>query len=142
MIIGFNAATLGAPVHQMNGTMPVALANDGGLAFTHLLGPAWNDQTSALSTYLRTFQPSSFTDLVFVRHAVGLGVALAAGVSFFPAVALPLALFALAHLVTGRRRARGLGLALLQTLAPEARDHRQEVHAAARGAESGLGHAV
>jgi GT2 family glycosyltransferase len=48
-----------------------------------------------------------------VRHAVGLGVALAIGASFLPAIALPLALFALAHLLLGRRRGRGLGLALL-----------------------------
>lgn len=47
------------------------------------------------------------------RQAVGLGVALAIGASFFPAIALPIALFVLAHLLTGRRRGRGLGLALL-----------------------------
>jgi hypothetical protein len=47
------------------------------------------------------------------RHAVGLGVALAMGVSFLPAIVLPLGLFVLAHLLTGRRKGRGLQLALL-----------------------------
>ena len=51
------------------------------------------------------------------RYGVGLGVALAMGVSFFPAIVLPVGLFTLVHLVAGRRRGRGLGLVLLATVA-------------------------
>ena len=49
------------------------------------------------------------------RYGVGLGVALATGISFLPAIVLPVGLFALAHLLAGRRRGRGLTLAVLAT---------------------------
>src|SRR5262245_46003674 len=41
------------------------------------------------------------------RSAVGFGIALAIGVAFAPAVVLPVAAFAMANLVAGRRRGRG-----------------------------------
>ena len=47
------------------------------------------------------------------RYGVGLGAALAMGLSFLPAIVLPVGLFALVHLAAGRRRVRGLGLVLL-----------------------------
>jgi GT2 family glycosyltransferase len=47
------------------------------------------------------------------RFAVGFGVALAIGVSFAPAIALPVGAFALANLVAGRRRDRGAWLLAL-----------------------------
>jgi GT2 family glycosyltransferase len=48
-----------------------------------------------------------------VRYGVGLGVAIAIAMSFLPGVLLGVALMVLAHIVTGRRRDRGLGLTLL-----------------------------
>lgn len=47
------------------------------------------------------------------RFGVGLGLALAVGASFLPAIVLPVGLFAVAQLLLGRRRGRGIGLALL-----------------------------
>jgi GT2 family glycosyltransferase len=45
-----------------------------------------------------------------LRHAVGLGVAIAIAVSFTPSAVLPVGLLAVVHLVAGRRRGRGLAL--------------------------------
>jgi hypothetical protein len=47
------------------------------------------------------------------RFAVGLGVALAIGAAFAPAIVLPVAAFAIANLVAGRRRDRGSMLVAL-----------------------------
>jgi GT2 family glycosyltransferase len=52
-----------------------------------------------------------------VRFAVGLGIAIAAGLWFLPAIVLPLGLFAAANLIAGRRRDRGLALAALAAVA-------------------------
>lgn len=48
-----------------------------------------------------------------LRYGVGLGVALAIGVSFEPGILLPGGLMLSVHLLGGRRRGRGLGLGLL-----------------------------
>jgi GT2 family glycosyltransferase len=48
-----------------------------------------------------------------LRFGVGLGVAAAVGVAFEPGLLLGIGLFAVAHVLGGRRRDRGLGLLLL-----------------------------
>ena len=52
-----------------------------------------------------------------LRAGVGLGVAVAVGVAFMPGILLPLGLMAAAFVLLGRRRDRGIGLALLAAVA-------------------------
>jgi GT2 family glycosyltransferase len=103
------AAVVAAAAYVLSATMLWGFS-EGRLSFLVLLATlplAWDRIDAA---FARRAPERPF------RFGVGLGVALAIGAAFAPAIVLPVGLFVLANLVAGRRRDRGSALVALAAL--------------------------